>query len=179
MILSSKSLDSASPLRATVCIVGGGAAGITLASELDGCAASVVVLETGGVRFSRAGPPDHYEGTASSPHPRPALFRRCGLGGSTTIWGGRCVPYDPIDFERREYVANSGWPISYQEIASVSGGVVDANCAVFGLINLYIARAAVFPTSSHANLILTIVALGIRLANRLKAALHSSINHAP
>lgn len=117
MILSSKSLDSASSLRATICIVGAGAAGITLASELDGGAASVVVLETGGVRSSRAATPDHYEGTASSPHPRPALFRRCGLGGSTTIWGGRCVPYDPIDFERRDYVANSGWPISYQEIA--------------------------------------------------------------
>jgi choline dehydrogenase-like flavoprotein len=39
------------------------------------------------------------------------------FGGTTSIWGGRCVPLDPIDFERRDYVANSGWPISYDEVA--------------------------------------------------------------
>jgi len=37
--------------------------------------------------------------------------------GTTTLWGGRCVPLDPIDFERRDYVSNSGWPIGYDEVA--------------------------------------------------------------
>ena len=49
-----------------------------------------------------------------------------------------------------------------------SNGVVDADCAVHGLPNLFIASSAVFPTSSHANPTLTIVALSVRLAAHLK-----------
>src|SRR5208282_4267619 len=52
--------------------------------------------------------------------------------------------------------------------ASEAGGVVDSNCGVFGVPNLYIASSAVFPTSSHANPTLTIVALAVRLAAHLK-----------
>jgi choline dehydrogenase-like flavoprotein len=47
-------------------------------------------------------------------------------------------------------------------------GVVDVNCAVFGLPNLFIASSAAFPTGSHANPTLTIVALSVRLAAHLK-----------
>jgi choline dehydrogenase-like flavoprotein len=51
-----------------------------------------------------------------------------------------------------------------------STGVVDADCRVHGIANLYVASGAVFPTSSQANPTLTIVALALRLADRLKAA---------
>lgn len=47
-------------------------------------------------------------------------------------------------------------------------GVVDSNCKVFGVDNLYIAGSSVFPTYSFANPTLTIVALAIRLADFLK-----------
>jgi choline dehydrogenase-like flavoprotein len=49
-----------------------------------------------------------------------------------------------------------------------SEGVVDANCRVHGVDNLYIASSSVFPTSSCANPTLTIVALAIRLADHLR-----------
>jgi choline dehydrogenase-like flavoprotein len=39
------------------------------------------------------------------------------MGGSTTIWGGRCMPFDPIDFETRSQVPGSGWPISLDDLA--------------------------------------------------------------
>ncbi len=39
------------------------------------------------------------------------------LGGSTSIWGGRCVPLDPIDFQVRPHVQNSGWPFDFAEMA--------------------------------------------------------------
>jgi len=45
--------------------------------------------------------------------------------------------------------------------------VVDADCRVHSLRNLYVAGSAVFPTSSQANPTLTIVALSLRLADRL------------
>jgi choline dehydrogenase-like flavoprotein len=47
--------------------------------------------------------------------------------------------------------------------------VVDADCRVFGVDNLYVAGSAVFPTSGQANPTLTIVALAIRLARHIAA----------
>jgi choline dehydrogenase-like flavoprotein len=48
-------------------------------------------------------------------------------------------------------------------------GVVDADCRVHGISNLYVAGSSVFSTSGYANPTLTIVALAIRLADHLKA----------
>lgn len=50
-----------------------------------------------------------------------------------------------------------------------SHGVVDANCKVHEVSNLYIASSSVFPTGGYANPTLTIVALAIRIADHLKA----------
>jgi choline dehydrogenase-like flavoprotein len=47
-------------------------------------------------------------------------------------------------------------------------GVVDKNCKVHGIHNLYIASSSVFPTSSYANPTLTIIAIALRLATHLK-----------
>jgi choline dehydrogenase-like flavoprotein len=46
-------------------------------------------------------------------------------------------------------------------------GVVDANCKVHGIRNLYIAGSSVFTTSGSANPTLTIIALALRLADHL------------
>jgi len=46
--------------------------------------------------------------------------------------------------------------------------VVDKNCQVHGINNLFIASCSVFPTSSQANPTLTITAMAIRLADFLK-----------
>ena len=47
-------------------------------------------------------------------------------------------------------------------------GVVDADCRVHGVDNLYMAGSSVFPTGGWANPTLTIVALALRLADRLQ-----------
>jgi choline dehydrogenase-like flavoprotein len=52
--------------------------------------------------------------------------------------------------------------------ANPSQGVVDGDCRVHGVANLFVASSSVFPTSSHANPTLTIVAMAIRLADHLK-----------
>jgi choline dehydrogenase-like flavoprotein len=48
-------------------------------------------------------------------------------------------------------------------------GVVDENCRVHAMTNLYIAGGSVFPTGGYANPSLTIVALSLRLADHLKS----------
>jgi choline dehydrogenase-like flavoprotein len=50
-------------------------------------------------------------------------------------------------------------------------GVVDANCLVHGIGNLYVAGAAVYPTAGSANPTLTVVALSLRLSDHLRTKL--------
>ena len=52
-----------------------------------------------------------------------------------------------------------------------SAGVVDPQARVFGLENLYVAGASVFPTAGFANPTLTIVATALRLARHVDIAL--------
>ena len=47
-------------------------------------------------------------------------------------------------------------------------GVVDADCRVHNVENLYLAGSSVFPTSANINPTLTLVALAVRLADHLK-----------
>jgi choline dehydrogenase-like flavoprotein len=54
-------------------------------------------------------------------------------------------------------------------------GVVDPDCRVHGLANLYVAGSSVFPTSGYANPTLTIVALTLRLADHLKERLGAGV----
>ena len=51
---------------------------------------------------------------------------------------------------------------------SAGRGVVDPHCRVHGVANLYVAGSSVFPTVGFSNPTLTIVALVLRLADRLK-----------
>ncbi|EJL32330.1 FAD-dependent oxidoreductase [Novosphingobium sp. AP12] len=51
--------------------------------------------------------------------------------------------------------------------ASPRDGVVDADCRVHGTKNLYVAGAAVYPSSSFANPTFTAMALALRLADRI------------
>ncbi|MBF2027755.1 MAG: GMC family oxidoreductase [Oscillatoriales cyanobacterium C42_A2020_001] len=51
-------------------------------------------------------------------------------------------------------------------------GVVDANCKVHGIPNLFIAGSSVFPTSGYANPTLTIIALSLRLADHIKTVMN-------
>jgi len=50
---------------------------------------------------------------------------------------------------------------------SAATSVVDRDCRVHGYGNLWVAGSSVFPTGGYANPTLTIVALGLRLADAL------------
>jgi choline dehydrogenase-like flavoprotein len=111
------------PFTADICIVGAGAAGIAMALQFVNSKFDVLVLESGGL-----GPEPQtqalYEGTVEDPklHSPLERYRERRFGGTTTIWGGRCMPFNPVDFESRPSVPDSGWPISYESVAAFYPG---------------------------------------------------------
>jgi choline dehydrogenase-like flavoprotein len=118
MINDANELDDGAVMRADICIVGAGAAGISLALALIEAGKSVLLLESGGLQ-AEAATQALYDGETADArmHPPPDKYRQRRFGGSTTIWGGRCMPLDPIDFEQRDYLPLSGWPIRYDDLA--------------------------------------------------------------
>jgi len=57
-----------------------------------------------------------YKGTSLGHPIRLTEGRHRVFGGSTTKWGGRSAMLDPIDFENRDWVQNSSWPITWAEL---------------------------------------------------------------
>jgi len=117
MIANAESIASGGILSCDVCVIGGGAAGITAALELGDAGLQVMLLEAGGKKWD-ARSQDLYKGTVLDPSTHAPLeeYRHRRLGGTTTVWGGRCIPFDKIDFERRDYVPYSGWPITLKDL---------------------------------------------------------------
>ena len=102
--------DAAIPER-DVCIVGTGVAGITLARRLVELKRTVCMLESGGLDFEQP-TQDLYRGeNVGMTYYDLDESRLRFFGGTIGIWGGRCALLDPIDFERRDWVPGSGWPI--------------------------------------------------------------------
>lgn len=116
MLIDARQLPENERLTADVCIVGAGAAGITLASELRGSGLSVILLEAGGEGDGRHMDPFEGEVVNLDRHPALTLYRSRRFGGATGMWGGRCLPLDSIDFEARPYVPFSGWPVTREAL---------------------------------------------------------------
>jgi choline dehydrogenase-like flavoprotein len=109
MFVDARTLSDGHAIEADICIIGAGAAGITLARELIGSPLRVCLLESGGFEphsRTQALYRAESEGLPIEPHEsRLRIF-----GGSTNHWTGWCRPLEPIDFEKRDWLPHSGWP---------------------------------------------------------------------
>ncbi len=116
MFCDARRADAAMVARSTVCIIGGGAAGLTMAMEFERRGIETIVLESGGFtpdphtmdlyRGENVGIPYHFGDN----------YRSRFLGGCSNCWGGWCRPMDAEDFQKREWVPHSGWPFSIGEL---------------------------------------------------------------
>jgi choline dehydrogenase-like flavoprotein len=95
-------------------------------------------------------------------------FEASGLG-TINIDMLRCLN-NPAEFSELVHPAfhHIGATRMHQDPAQ---GVVDPDCRVHGMTNLWIGSSSVFPTSGFSNPTMTIVALCLRLADRLKGEL--------
>jgi len=117
MFVDARQIASGTVLEADVAIVGAGAAGISLALELVGTGLSVCLLESGGMEFAWPSQSLYTGRNVGLPYYALDSCQLRYLGGSTNAWGGWCKPFDPIDFEQRSWVEQSGWPFPISALA--------------------------------------------------------------
>lgn len=118
MIIIASSFSNETLSNFDVAIVGAGAVGVALATRLARRVGRIALIEAGGTRSApRLQAQFFKEDRIAEPgHPSTELYRRRMLGGTTSVWGGRCIPLDPEDIEAGP--TSPGWPISYREVAS-------------------------------------------------------------
>lgn len=110
MFVDARTLPRDTNLHADVCIIGAGAAGITLARELAGTRLTVCLLESGGLEYDAETQALYKGESVGLPYDPLDAARLRFFGGTTNHWAGWCRPLDEIDFEPRDWVAHSGWP---------------------------------------------------------------------
>ncbi|MCK8779585.1 FAD-dependent oxidoreductase [Rhizobium sp. NTR19] len=103
------------PTENDVCIVGAGPVGLALALRLETLGLNVIVLERGSGETSTPDVPANTE-FRNGHHALSEAVSRPGIGGTSALWGGRCVELDDLDFQPRAHVPYSGWPISHDEV---------------------------------------------------------------
>ena len=128
MLIDIQELPENTLIESDICIVGGGAAGITLAREFIDQPYQVCLLESGGLDFEEATQSLYQGENMGVPYFPLKESRGRYLGGSTNLWAGWSRPFDDIDFEDRPWMPYSGWPIPktelnpyYQRAQKVSG----------------------------------------------------------
>jgi choline dehydrogenase-like flavoprotein len=116
MHTDARSMENDSLIEGDICIVGAGAAGISIALEWINSSYKVVLLEGGGFNFDEK-VQELYKGKTTGQRYYPLQSSRLHyFGGTTGHWAGFCSPLDPIDFQKRDWVAHSGWPIKREDL---------------------------------------------------------------
>lgn len=116
MFIDARKLETDNIVNTTVCIIGGGVAGITMALEMDRLGIETCVLESGGLKPDGQTRDLARGDDTGLPYVFSDGCRSRFLGGSSNCWGGWCRPLDSWDFEKRDWIAYSGWPFGLQEL---------------------------------------------------------------
>lgn len=109
---------------ATVCIVGAGPAGITLALALSEAKIDTLLVDSGGSTARPEAQALNFGTVVGDARLRLHDTRQRQLGGTVNIWntpvgagvGAKYVPLDPGDFDRRPSAELPGWPIEFSDL---------------------------------------------------------------
>ncbi len=136
MRIDARCIEGGTELQFDLAVVGSGPAGIAIADRLRGSGLRIALIESGGLD-PELGTQQLYRGeNVGDPYFNLATCRHRLFGGSSLAWGGMCRPLDPGDFERRDWIADSGWPISSADLEPLYGDVarlLELPSADFGL----------------------------------------------
>ncbi len=116
MLIDARTLQEDTLVETDICIIGAGAAGITLAQQFIDQPYQVCLLESGGLDFDEATQSLYAGENIGLPYFPLKEARARYLGGSTNLWGGWSRPLDEIDFEVRPWMPHSGWPFAKADL---------------------------------------------------------------
>ncbi|MFN8233364.1 MAG: GMC family oxidoreductase [Actinomycetota bacterium] len=116
MFTDARAVATGSRVAVDICVIGAGAAGITLGREFDGGSTRVALLESGGLEYEPETQALYGGEVSGLPYfpldtPRLRFF-----GGTTNHWAGVCRPFDQVDFETIDWIPYSGWPVGRSEM---------------------------------------------------------------
>jgi choline dehydrogenase-like flavoprotein len=116
VIRAGDSLPEGGATEVEVAIVGAGAVGIALAVRLAGRIGRIALVEAGDAKSEPAQYREFFKAAQinDARHLPTETNRRRMLGGTTSVWGGRCIPLDPEDFAPTR--DRPGWPIGFAEM---------------------------------------------------------------
>ena len=116
MHIDARTIDSGTLIEGDICIIGAGAAGISMALEWINTPYKIILLEGGGFEYDPQ-VQELYAGKTTGQHYYPLKSARLHyFGGTTGHWAGFCSTFDEIDFIKRDWVAHSGWPITRKDL---------------------------------------------------------------
>lgn len=95
-----------------ICIIGAGAAGISMAVTLAERGHRVLLCEGGDADYSERSQECYRGDVVGDPYIPLYGARLRYLGGSTNHWGGVCRPLDRYDFPAKAAASETAWPIT-------------------------------------------------------------------
>jgi choline dehydrogenase-like flavoprotein len=116
MFVDGRTISAGDALEADVAIVGAGAAGITLAMELDGVGMRVLLIESGDFELETETQLLCQGENVGLPYFDLVGARLRYFGGSTNHWSGTCRPFEAFDLVAHDWIAESGWPIGIGDL---------------------------------------------------------------
>jgi choline dehydrogenase-like flavoprotein len=117
MMIDARSLPDGETISADLCIVGAGAAGITLARSFADAPFRTVLLESGGLTLDSETQQLNAGELSGLPYFPLVGARLRYFGGTTNHWGGTCRPFTAVDFEGTPGIPDTSWPISLDDVA--------------------------------------------------------------
>jgi len=108
--------EDVSKVNYDVCVIGAGAAGITIANKLSQSGLRIALCEAGGKDYTEESQNNYLGKVIGDPYFKLDVARLRFLGGTTNHWNGWCRPFEKIDFERNYLGDEFVWPISLKEI---------------------------------------------------------------
>jgi choline dehydrogenase-like flavoprotein len=129
------SMGSDQSLVYEICIVGTGPSGISLATKFNNTKYSIVMLESGGLL-----PDPKYQTLNKGKNSGPRFLSLDGSrircwGGGSLLWAGHCGQFSQDEFNQKEYIPLSGWPINKEDLNKYyeeASGLLGINYELFG-----------------------------------------------
>ena len=116
MIIDANSVSRDSVIEADVCIIGAGPAGLAMVKSMSGTRLKIALLESGNFNFEQETQALCSGNSIGLPYFPLDACRLRFFGGTANHWAGHCAPFEAIDFEARDGIPHTGWPITKQDL---------------------------------------------------------------